>query len=526
MAAQMSGILGRLQAAIRQFSLAQRTLGVIGLAVLLLGGLALSSWLTRPTLSPLFAELSSSDAAAVVDHLESAGVTYELTDGGRTILVPADRMYEMRLEVAAAGLPTASEGGYSLLDDMGMTSSDFQQQVTYQRALEGELARTIGAIAGVEAATVKLALPEDSVFVDETPDPTASVFVRTTAGTTMDSAKVQSIVHLVSAGIEGMDPSDVAVIDADGRVLSAIGGNATDGLRDGQTGEYEARVATNVQAMLDKLVGPGNAVVSVNADLDFDRTVRTSETVETDEDLPPVTSATTVEEYTGSDAASGGVLGPDNIAVPTADQGSGEYRRETETVNNAVSTVREELTTAPGAVRRQSVSVVVSETAGADLDLGRLEEAVAAAAGVDTERGDVVSVTRMAFDTTTAERAAEAFAVAEEQAAAERSAGLVKSGAIALATVIGIVILALLMARRSKRARREALDLGVLQLLEARKAEVLEAGAEVPALTAGPRSSAPGDVLETRREDILALAAEQPAEVAEVLRGWLVGGRR
>src|SRR5690606_29935321 len=141
-----------------------------------------------------------------------------------------------------------------------------------------------------------------------------------------------------------------------------------------------------VQAMLDKLVGPGNAVVSVSADLDFDRTVRTTESVETNPDLPPVSSATTREEYTGEGTAAGGVLGPDNIAVPTQDQGAGEYRRETETVNNPVSTVREELTTAPGSVRRQSVSVVVSEDAGRNLNLGQLEAAVAAAAGVDPER--------------------------------------------------------------------------------------------------------------------------------------------
>jgi len=527
MAAQLSGLLGRLQATIREFTIAQRVLSVIGLAVLLLGALALSSWLARPTYSPLFADLSASDASAIVDHLQSAGVDYELTDGGRTILVPADKLYQMRLEVAAAGLPNGSEGGYSLLDDMGMTSSDFQQQVTYQRALEGELARTIGAMAGIDAATVKLALPEESVFVDETPDPTASVFIRTKPGVTMDSAKVQAIVHLVSAGIEGMEPSDVAVIDAEGYVLSAVGGGtSTDGLRDGQTGEYEARVASNVQAMLDKLVGPGNAVVSVSADLDFDRTVRTTESVETNPDLPPVSSATTREEYTGEGTAAGGVLGPDNIAVPTQDQGAGEYRRETETVNNPVSTVREELTTAPGSVRRQSVSVVVSEDAGRNLNLGQLEAAVAAAAGVDPERGDVVSVTRMAFDTTTAERAREALAEVEEREAAERTTELIRSGAIALVIILGVIALAVVMARRSRRARREALDLGILQMLEARKAEALEAAqAEAPALPSALPSS-PTDELEARREDILALAAEQPAEVAEVLRGWLVGGRR
>lgn len=530
MAEQLQGLLGRLQATLREFTIAQRTLGLIGIAVLVLGAFALASALNRTSMSPLYANLSSSDASAIVDHLESAGVSYELTDGGRTILVPADKLYSMRLEVAAAGLPTASEGGYSLLDDMGMTSSDFQQQVTYQRALEGELARTISAINGVEEATVKLALPEDSVFIDETPDPSASVFVRTTPGRTMDAAKVQSIIHLVSAGIEGLAAENVAVIDADGTVLSAVGGSAADGLRDGQTADYEARVTAGVQEMLDRLVGPGNAVVRVTAELDFDQTIRTTETVETDPDLPPISSSTTTEEYTGTGTDAGGVLGPDNIAVPGTDTGTGEYRSESSTVNNPYDTVREQLTTAPGSVRRQSVSVVVSRDAGADINMGDLEAAVAAAAGVDPERGDVVTVTRMPFDTTTAEAAERAFAEAAEQAKAEEQRELIKAGAIAVLIIIGLVVLAILVARRNRRARREALDLGVLQLLEARKAEELEAAArqpeEIPALPAAVRQAVIHDELEARREDVLALAAEQPAEVAEVLRSWLVSGRR
>jgi flagellar M-ring protein FliF len=525
MPAQITGLLGRLQKTIHDFSIAQRTLALIGIAGLVLGGLALSSWMTRPTLAPLFANLSAADASAIVDHLTSAGVQYELTDGGSTIMVPANRLYSMRLEVAAAGLPTASEGGYSLLDDMGMTSSDFQQQVTYQRALEGELARTIGAIEGVEAATVRLALPEESVFVSETANPTASVFIRTTPGTSMDTSKVESIVHLVSAGIEGMAPTDVAVIDAEGHVLSAVGGGATgSGLQDGRTGEYEARLTQNIQAMLDRLVGLGNAVVTVTADLDYDQTVRTTETHTTDEDLPPVSSATSVEEYTGTADGTGGVLGPDNIAVPdVTTDGAGEYRKETATVNNPVDTVVEQLTTAPGTIRRQSVSVVVSEGAAADLDLADLETAVAAAAGVDTERGDVVSVTRMAFDTSSAEAAEEALAFADEQATAERSAELIKTGGIGIAVLLAFVLAVVTGMRRSKRARREALDVGSLELIEMRKAEVIEAAAESRVLTAAPHAD---DGSAGRRDDIMALAAEQPAEVAEVLRGWLVGGRR
>jgi flagellar M-ring protein FliF len=525
MPAQITGLLGRLQSTVRAFTLAQRTLALIGVAVLLLGGFALSTWLSRPTMTPLFTGLAASDASAIVDQLETEGVAYELTDGGSTVLVPADSVYPMRLAVAAAGLPTASDGaGYSLLDDMGMTSSEFQQQVTYQRALEGELAKTIQSMNGVETATVRLALPEETVFVSETADPTASVFIKTQAGQTLDSDKVQSIVHLVSAGIEGMKPTDVAVIDADGKVLSAVGGAQAGGLQGGQTAEYEARVAGNVQAMLERVVGVGNAVVTVTADLDYDQLARTSETYTPAEGTPPLNAQTATETYTGGTDSATGVLGPDGVPA-TEDDPSGAYSKESSTVNNTVNKVTEQVTSTPGAVRRQSVSVVVSADAGGALNMADLEQTVVAAAGIDATRGDVVSVSRMAFDTTTAEAAQEALAAADADAKAAEQADLVKQAAIAGAILLLLVVAGVLGARRSKKARRESIDLGAIELVEAAKREVIEP-APVPAFALPPAEDPSKAELAAKRDDVMALAADQPAEVAEVLRGWLVGGRR
>lgn len=521
MPAPLSGLVGRAQKTIGEFSLAQRTLALIGVAVLVLGAVALSSWLAKPSMSPLFANLSAEDASAIVDQLDSQGVTYELTDGGSTILVPAEQVYQLRLSAAAAGLPASSDGaGYSLLDSMGMTSSEFTQQVTYQRAIEGELAKTIGAISGVQAATVHLALPEDSVFVDETASPTASVFVETMPGTTLTGDQVQSIVHLVSAGIEGMAPTDVAVIDADGHVLSAVGGEVAGGLQGGQESDYESRVTGNVQAMLDTVLGPGNAVVSVTAELDFDQTERLTETYSaSDPALPPVNSATSLEEYTGDGQTVGGVLGVDGTITDTsAGDGTGTYRKETATVNNPINKVTEELVTAPGAVRRQSVSVIVSDEL-TGVDLADLEASIVAAAGIDETRGDVVSVAQMTFDTTAAAEAAEALTAAEEAAKAERTTELIKTGAIALVVLISVILLVVLGLRRGKKDTRESIDLGELELLEAAKAEALAAAGAARALPA------PTPVVDTKRDDVLAMAAEQPAEVAEVLRGWLTAGR-
>jgi flagellar M-ring protein FliF len=527
MPAQVQAAMSRMSAAAKEFSLAQRTLLIIGIAVLVLGAVALSSWLSKPTMSPLFTSLSGADASAVVDELESAGVKYQLADGGSTVMVPADQLYNQRIKLAAAGLPTnADGGGYSLLDEMPMTSSEFQQQKTYQRALEGELAKTIGAIDGVDAATVRLAMPEESVFVSEKADPTASVFVRTRAGATLGPDQVQSIIHLVSAGIEGMEPTDVAVIDAAGQVLSAVGTGATGGgLAGRQTNEYEERVRGAVQTMLDQVVGAGHSAVTVTAELDYDETQRTVEEFSASEGTPPLASSTTTEEYTGSGGTATGVLGPDNIAVPGDADGKGNYSATTEDVTNAVNKSTEITKAAPGAVERQSVAVAVDSAAVAGMSMVDLSAMVAAAAGIDPERGDTIAVQSMAFDTSQAQTAQEALAVADAQAKAAASASFIRQAAIAGAALLLVIIAVIVLARRSGKSRRTAIDLGEIPLGPGPNDPLGIEGVSLdalPALPVAPLQLAP-DPVALKRAEIGALADDQPEEVADLLRGWLVG---
>ena len=531
MPAQLQSALDRLTGAIKQFSMAQRTLGIIGIAVLVLGGVFLSSYLTKPTLSPLFTSLSGTDASAIVDELDAAGVTYQLTDGGSTILVPADQLYGQRIKLAAAGLPSnADGGGYSLLDNMPMTASEFQQEKTYQRALEGELAKTIGAIDGVEAATVKLAVPEDTVFVDKKADPTASVFVRTTRGVVLDANQVQSIVHLVSAGIPDMKPTDVAVVDSTGQVLSTVGAGAVSGgLTGQQTSDYEARVRAAVQTLLDRVVGVGNAAVTVNAVLNYDESSTTTEQFSATPNTPPLASSTKNEEYTGTGAGATGVLGPDNIAVPSGSSTAGAYKSTTEDVTNSVNKSTEVVTAAPGAVQRQSVAVAVDAGAAKGLDMVSLSAMVAAAAGVDATRGDTIAVQAMTFDTTEAEAATKALAQADATAKATAQTQLLTKAATGGAIVLGLIILIIVVsiARRSgRKARRTALDLGELSVLGGAGSDPLAlegVGADqLPALPFAPAQLGP-DPIALKRAEIGALADEQPDEVADLLRGWLVG---
>ena len=283
---QITALLTRLKTYAGGFSTAQKTIALLGVAGLVLGTVALSTWLGKPTMSPLFSGLQAADASKVTDQLKADGVTYEITDGGGTIMVPQDKVYAERIKAAAAGLPSdKTSTGYSLLDNMGVTSSEFQQNITYQRAMEGELANTVSAMNGVKLATVKLAIPKDSVFTATKADPTASVFIETKPGTTLSTDQVQAIVHLTSASVDGLKPANVAVIDSAGNTLSAVGTGLA-GSSTKQANDYEKSLTGNVQAMLDRVLGPGNATVAIAADMDAQSGTKVDETFSTPDAAP------------------------------------------------------------------------------------------------------------------------------------------------------------------------------------------------------------------------------------------------
>lgn len=543
MPAALTGALSRLTSTVRGFSVAQRTIALIGVAVLALGGFALTSWISKPQLTPLFSGLAGDDASAIVDQLQTDNVAYELADGGATILVPQDAVYDERLKAAAAGLPGDTEGGYSLLDTMGMTSSEFQQSVTYKRAIEGELAKTISAMKGVNTASVQLAIPEETVFVSEQADPTASVFIDTQGGA-LTSEQVQAIVHLTSASIENMKPTDVAVIDSEGSVLSAVGTGvgATDG-----AGDRQEEVRQSVQAMLDKLVGPGNSTVAVAFDVDEESATRVEETFTKPEGDPALTESTV--GGSGSDGSarggtSSGVLGPDNIAVPDnldTPEGSTDSTTDaastdsaggsgTSSRTNAINKVTETRTIPAGAVARETVSVAVDTDAAKGVDASEVSDLVTAAAGLDRDRGDQVVVKMVSFDTSAAEAASKALAEAE---AAESAAGfesLLRTGIIVIG-VLGLLVAAIVFfLRRPRRESRESVDLG--QLDDILNAPTLpmrfrpEVENPVPGVLAEGFGQPPAPLTPTAealpadraRSDIHAMADSDPEGTAALLR--------
>jgi len=449
----LTGYYDRAKQVVGGFSLAQRTIAVIGVALLVMGAIALGSWLTKPQMSPLFTGLSAGDASAVVEQLKSAGVGYELTEGGATILVPDDQVYAQRLAAASAGLPGDTSEGYTLLDKMGVTASEFQQSVTYKRAIEGELAGTIGAMDGISTASVQLAIPEESVFVSERQSPTASVFVKTRSGATLSDEKIEAIVHLTSAAVPGMTPEDVAVTDQDGRVLSAVGTGLT-GSSSKQATEHEAKVAASVSKMLETIVGPGNATVTVSADVANSTSERMDETYSAPEGDLSASEQTKTETYTGGQGGGTGVLGPDNIAVPNGADGNGAYEFEETSRSNAVNKSTEKTITPAGEVTRQTVSIALNRGTVTGVTANQIESLVASAAGIDVERGDEIAVEFVEFNESGATAAQSALAAAEADRDAQFQQELVKSAIIGGSVLLAVILLIVFLVVRRRMKRR------------------------------------------------------------------------
>ncbi|OII22754.1 flagellar M-ring protein FliF [Curtobacterium sp. MCBA15_016] len=543
-------LFGRLAAYVKGFSAAQRTIAILVIAALVLGGIALASWLGKASYAPLFTGLAAADAASVTDQLTTDGVPYQLTDGGATILVPQGSVYSERLKAASNGLPASNEGGYSLLDKMGVTSSEFQQDVTYKRAMEGELAKTIGAMDGVQTATVQLAIPEKTVFVSEEKDPTASVFIATKNGSELSTDQVQAIVHLTSAAVEGMQPTDVSVVDAKGRTLSAVGTGATGSGAD-QAADYDASTSKKIQDLLDTTLGTGNASVVVSATMNQNSGTRTSESYTTPTTGPvALNESSTTEQYGAGSGAGGagatGVLGPDNIAVPngTATSGADDgYKNESATKNNAVDHTTETTQLPAGGLSRQTISVALNSKAAAvqNANLQSINDLVAAAAGVDQTRGDQVRVAMMDFDTSAADKATKALEAQQKADQQEALWSSIRTAGIVVGALLALIAIIVFLARRSRKQEREAVDLGELDAFSgetfqlplavdgATDRSTLQAGdAPTVALPTVPHDDAPTEVLTTeeitaerRRQDISALAERDPKRTAELLRGLL-----
>jgi flagellar M-ring protein FliF len=517
----------------KAFTPGQKAVTIAAILALVIGGYFFATWASKPSYSILFNNLSTKDASAIVQSLEKSGATYELANNGQTILVPQDQVDSLRLSLSGAGLPGDAGTGYALLDQQGITTSDFMQHVDYQRAMEGELANTIKSINGVEAATVHLVMPQKDVFADNQDQTTASVLVATSPSQPLSGQQVQAIVHLVASSVEGLDPTQVTVAGADGKILSTGGGAAVasgsgDGGADSQTVAFQNRLNTSLQNMLDAVVGPGHSAVTTTAQLNFDQTETTTKQYTSDPSVAALSESISREAYNGNGNGTGGVLGPDNIQVPnggTSSTGTGQYENSNTVRNNAVNQTEEVRKGAPGKVDRLSVAVLLDSTTAGTVNAAQIQQLVSAAAGVDPTRGDTVAVSAMPFNTSAAQQAQAALTASTVADASAKQMSLLKTGVMVL-VVLFLIFLAWRASKRSKK--RKALSPSELKHLEdmqyaLEQQRLGELNAAIPA--ALEIASRDDEAREERQREIEQMVEQQPEEMAALLRGWLGAGR-
>lgn len=524
----LSRYLARYQRTFASMNTGQKVAAALGTGALLLAGFLVFRWASMPSYAPLFTNLSSSDASAVIDKLDAQGTPYKIEGGGSTVMVPKDKVYAARIALAGEGLPTSSGdgSGYSILDDQGLSTSNAQEQVNFKRAMESELSHTIEGINGVQTAVVHLALPEKQVFADEQDPATASVLVSTKAGSTLDAEQVQAIVHLVASSIDGLDPDKVTVADSTGKVLSVQddgSGTAAASSRNQQVEDYQDQVTRRIQTMLDKVVGTGNSTVTATANLDFDKTVTEKKSYTYNKQNVPLSATKSSEKFKGTDpnGSLSGVVGPDGQMDSTGTASSdGTYEKTSETSDNAVDTTVEHRETAPGSVRNLHVGVVLDAATARTVDPNVIQGLIASAVGIDTARGDTVQVSTLPFDRSAEKAAKNELAAAKKADASAQQWSLIRNSGLVVLIAL-ILLLAWLKGRKRAKARAEATSYVVEQLRQealdrAAQAE-LETNPAVLALEQAERTEE-----DELREELAALVERQPEDVAALLRGWLV----
>ena len=388
--------------------------GAAALIALVVGALL---WGRTPEYRILYTNLSDRDGGAVLAALTQMNVPYKFQEGGGAVLVPAEMVHDARLRLASQGLPKGSIVGFELLESQKMGATQFQEQINYQRGLEGELARSIQSVAAVQSARVHLAMPKVSVFLRDQQKPTASVLVALHPGRTLDRAQVAGIVHLVASSVPELNPKNVSVLDQSGNLLSTQhDGIGLDPQQLGYVRTMEDSFNKRILDLLEPIVGPGNVRARVTADVDFSVQESTAEIYKPNPapDQAAIRSQSLNENTTGGAAQAQGVPGAaSNQPGATAGQttpGSATGKKESVVNYEVDKTVRHQKNPT-GVIKRLSAAVVVNHrrTTAADgkvtvtpLTKDQIEQITALtreAMGFSKDRGDSLNVANAAFST-------------------------------------------------------------------------------------------------------------------------------
>ena len=382
-----------------KLSMQQRMLliGIFGISMVLLGFVIFV--FNEPNYVKLYSNLAPDDASAVLEHLNGQKVAYKIDDNGATISVPKDKVHELRFSLAAKGIPNSGVVGYEIFDNNTLGMSEFMQKLNFKRALEGELARTIMQQTNVEAARVHIVFPEKSIFKEEQKEPTASVVLNLRPGADIGQRNITAMTNLVASSVEGLKSSKVTILDSKGRMLTRNADESEFSVATGRQYEIKNSVenymAKKAQSILDNVLGYGNSVVKVNADLDFKQVEKTISSYDPESQVA-ISEQSVKSESTGSTIS-------DTNAVIT----------ENTTTNYEISKTIERVIEGSGTIKRVTVAAVINgiakEVTNGDVtetvvepregqQLQQLEQIIRRAVGIDDSRNDEISIISIPFD--------------------------------------------------------------------------------------------------------------------------------
>ena len=410
----MKNLVKQLLAIWRALGLNQRITIAIAAVAVIGGMVGLVAWSHRPQMQLLYGRLTDKDVSEITGLLGEQNIQYELGAGGASIYVPADQVHKIRMDLASKGVPAGDGVGFEIFDRTNFGISDFVQRTNYTRALQGELSRTISQLHGVRSARVMIVMPENRLlFSDAKTKPTASVFVDAGMGALGQEA-VNSIRFLVANSVEGLQVDDVAVVDSSGNVLTE--NMKDDGAFGAASSQMKLRkniedyLSNKVETMLDKVLGPGNAVVRVSAEIESDATTKTQETFDPDgqvlrmETTTEDTTSTTENDANGGSGSAGPSVGASSN-VPTNGSGtteltktggkSSDQSRKQHTDNYEINKTTLNAVRSPGTVTGISAAVFIAAKSDPRKpeELEALRKMVVNALGVKNDTGDVATRT-------------------------------------------------------------------------------------------------------------------------------------
>jgi flagellar M-ring protein FliF len=505
------------------------TIGVI-LATVIAAAVGAWLWAQQPDYRVLYSNLSDRDGGAIIAALGPMNVPYKVGDGGGVIMVPGDKVHETRLRLASQGLPKGSVVGYELVDNQKFGATQFQEQMNFQRGLEGELARSIQSLSAVQSARVHLALPKQSVFLRDSQQPTASVLLTLHAGRTLDRAQVSGIAHLVASSVPDLALERVSIVDQNGTLLSQRRDGTDGGLDPTQLSyvkQVEQATIQRITDILEPIVGRSNVRVQVTADIDFTRNESVAESYKPNQDPKVATlrSQQVSESQTTGSATSGGVPGAltnqppaagvaqvDGKPAPATVAGTGSptSTRKDETLAYEVDKKIEHTRAQVGGLRRMTAAVVVNyrrpaEAGGkaaplSDKEMEQINALVREAMGYSKERGDSVNVVNAAFNEPAIEPAVELpFYKQPDNISLAKEIGRYALFAAVIAYLFFGVVRPMLRQAAARATAAPPLPL------------------PAPEMAALPGLAVQGDPLQRARQ----LARDDPKVVANVVKGWV-----